>query len=133
MILIAEDNVMIAMMMEDDVQDAGHAVAGPVATIDEALAIAREGGLTMALIDVDLLNGDSGIELAATLKAKHDLPCIFVTGQAAEAASHPDAALGVLSKPFDSGAIAQTVDAVLQKTRPEIAQLTWFDRHGSTA
>ena len=132
MILIAEDNVMIAMMMEDDVQDAGHAVAGPVATIDEALAIAREGGLTMALVDIDLLNGDSGIELAATLRAEHDLPCIFVTGQVNEAMSHPDAALGVLAKPFSPGTIAQAVDAVLKETRPEIAQLTWFDRPGST-
>ena len=127
MILVAEDNVMIAMMIEDDLQDAGHAVAGPVATIGEALAIAREGGLTMALVDIDLLYGESGIELAATLKDEHDLPCIFVTGQANEAMNHPDAALGVLAKPFGPDTIARTVDAVLHEKRPEIAQLTWFD------
>ena len=133
MILIVEDNVMIALTIEDDLEDAGHEVAGPVATIDEALAIARAGGLTMALVDVDLLHGESGIELAATLKDRHDLPCIFVTGQVSEARNHPDAALGVLAKPFSSVSIVQTVDAVLKETRPEIAELTWFDRPGPTA
>lgn len=127
MILVAEDNVMIAMMIEDDLQDAGHQVAGPVGTIAEALAIAREGELKMALVDIDLLHGESGIELAAMLKNKHDLPCIFVTGQVSEATSHPEAALGVLAKPFGPNTIAQAVDAVLHEKRPEIAQLTWFN------
>ena len=126
MILVAEDNVMIAMMIEGDLQDAGHEVAGPVGTIDEALAIAREGGLTMALVDIDLLNGDSGIELATTLRAEYDLPCIFVTGQVKEAAGRSDAALGVLAKPFGPGTVAKAVDAVLDQKRPMIAQLTWF-------
>ena len=127
MILVAEDNVMIAMMIEGDLEDAGHEVAGPVGTIDEALAIASEGGLTMALVDIDLLDGDSGIELAATLRAEYGLPCVFVTGQVNEAADRSDAALGVLAKPFGPGAVVQTVNAVLDQTRPVIAQLTWFE------
>ena len=130
MILVAEDNVMIAMMIEADLSDAGHEVGGPVGTIAEALAIAREGRLTMALVDIDLLDGDSGIELAATLTADHDLPCIFVTGQVKEAEKHSDVALGVLAKPFASDAIVEAVDAVLHERRPAIGQLTWFDDRG---
>ena len=128
MILIAEDNVMIAMMMEDDLGDAGYQVAGPVSTADEALAIAREDRLTMALIDVDLLNGDSGIELATKLKAQYGLPCVFVTGQVKEAIDQSDAALAVLAKPFGPGTVVETVNAVLRNERPNIEQLTWFER-----
>ena len=55
------------------------------------------------------------------------MPCIFATGQVKEATSHPDAALGVLAKPFGPDAVVQAVDAVRHETRPEIARLTWLE------
>ena len=131
-ILVVEDNVMIAMMMEDDLDDAGYAVAGPVGTGQAALDLAEAGGVAMGLVDVDLLHGESGIDLARRLTQEHGIPCVFVTGQMDEAARHPDAGLGVLTKPVGAEPLVKTVEAVLAGTRPDVLRLRWFERDAST-
>ena len=126
-ILVIEDNVIIAMMMEADLEDAGYAVVGPVSTGTAAFDIVKERDIAVALVDVDLLDGESGIDVARRLTHEYKIPCIFVTGQVEEAARHPDAGLGVLAKPMSAGSLAETVRAVLSGARPDILRLHWFE------
>lgn len=108
-ILIAEDNTIIAMVMEKDLQAAGYAVVGIVGRVDRGLKVADSQTIDLALIDIDLQSGDSGVDLAAALKERHDVPSVFVSGQESIACSHRDAAFGLIPKPFKS---IQLVDAV---------------------
>ena len=63
-LLVAEDEVLIALVLERALRDAGHEVLGPAATPEEALALVEETRPELALIDINLTGGGDGIALA---------------------------------------------------------------------
>lgn len=130
-ILIAEDNAMVGMMMQMDLEAAGYRVLGPFARNAPAIEAAEAERPALALLDIDLAGGDSGIDLAAVLCERWDVPCLFVTGQGVDAASARDLALGVLTKPFRSDALVAAVDAALRvvsggEAPPDAEAVAWF-------
>ena len=116
-ILIAEDNVMIGMMITADLQRAGYDVDGPFLRNAPALAAAAAAAPDLALLDIDLQGGDSGIDLALTLREQHGVAALFVTGQSEQAETARATALGVLVKPFRSDALLRAVEAGLRYAR----------------
>ena len=130
MILIAEDNFLIAMTMENDLRAGGHAVIGPATTCEEAERLARDNDLDLALVDIDLARGDSGLDLAATLNGEVGVPCLFVTGQTLDATKNARNALGVLRKPFTGEQLLAAVNAALESTpdREDLERVVWFGR-----
>jgi DNA-directed RNA polymerase specialized sigma24 family protein len=79
-VLIIEDEPLIAMDIAQIVQDLGHTVCGTAARKDEALAVAKEEGPGLVLADIQLKEGDSGIEAVQEILQSIDVPVIFVTG-----------------------------------------------------
>lgn len=77
-VLVLEDEVLIGELIAEWLADDGHRVRGPVASVDEALALTAEKGIDAALLDVRLGNGSS-LELARMLQAQH-IPFAFLTG-----------------------------------------------------
>ena len=68
-ILIVEDEALIAMALADGLEDAGHEVVGPAATIAEALALCDEAPPPpeLAVLDINLRDGSSGVDVARAL------------------------------------------------------------------
>jgi DNA-binding response OmpR family regulator len=52
--LIAEDEAMIAMLLEDFIDLAGHQIAAMVASLEDGLAAVQAGGFDAAILDVNL-------------------------------------------------------------------------------
>src|SRR5262245_55483467 len=77
-ILIVEDDAIIAFDLAETVRGMGHHVCGTAATMDAALATARSHQPTLALMDLRLAHGDSGIVTAQALRQRSALPIIFV-------------------------------------------------------
>lgn len=77
-VLVVEDEYMIAEHISMQLEDFGCHVAGPVATIDEALAILERGGLDGVLLDANL-NGESSAPIAAALQVA-SVPFVVATG-----------------------------------------------------
>jgi CheY-like chemotaxis protein len=77
-VLVAEDNAVIGMMLADDLQDAGYAVAGPFSHAAAALAQLRDFTPDMAILDV-LLKDGSCAPLARELRAR-GVPFIVFSG-----------------------------------------------------
>ena len=129
-ILVAEDNAMIGMLIQSDLEQAGFDVLGPFPRMAPALEAARTRGCALALVDIDLAGGDSGVSLAGALSGQLGVPCLFVTGQAIDAARGAEHALGVLSKPVPSEVMVQSVHAALRVAKghppPEISAVRWF-------
>ena len=130
-ILIAEDNTMIGMMMQMDLEGAGHRVLGPAVNNSQALLLAREAPCDLALVDIDLKGGDSGLVLAQLLRGEHGMPTLFVSGQVAEAVTNASLAIGVLTKPFQSSSLIATVEKALAYAdggeKPDSgSQAMWF-------
>ena len=111
-ILIVEDEGMIAMLLEDMVEELGHAVAGVAANLQTGLAQARDLPIDMAILDVNL-GGAISHEVAETL-ASRGVPFVVSSGYGS-AIVHP-AFVGwpVISKPFQQQELAEKIALALR-------------------
>jgi CheY-like chemotaxis protein len=77
-ILVAEDNVLAAMELEQVLEDCGCETVGPAATVDQALRLARDEALDGAVLDVNLR--DRAVFPVADELARRGIRMIFATG-----------------------------------------------------
>lgn len=124
-VLLVEDDPLIALDLEAILFDAGYVVRGPAPTASRAMEMAESGARpTLALVDINLRDGDGrGIALARDLKERWSIPSIFVSGQAAEARSDSGGAMGIVGKPFTPALILASIRAAVrmiggEKLRP---------------
>ena len=103
-VLVVEDESLVAMLLETILEDMGCTPVGPVATVDEGLAmVAGEGTLDAALLDVNVA-GREVFPIADALKGR-GVPFVFSTGYGE--GGLPDAWRGhpTVQKPFTEAAI----------------------------
>jgi CheY-like chemotaxis protein len=108
-ILVLEDDPLAADGMARILEQGGHSVVGPAATVQAALALVRETLPDLALIDVDLGKGGSGIAAARGLARHFGVPSLFVTADLERAREASDAALGLVAKPVRRSALLDAV------------------------
>jgi CheY-like chemotaxis protein len=111
-ILVVEDEMMIAMLVEDMLAELGCSVVGPAHALEAALNLARtEQGLDAALLDVNL-GGQPVFAVADALREK-GVPAIFSTGYGDAGLRDIDRGAQVLQKPFRAGDLARALSAAL--------------------
>jgi CheY-like chemotaxis protein len=111
-ILVVEDEMMIAMLVEDMLGELGCVVVGPANTLAEALELAgTESDLDAALLDVNL-GGQPVFPVADAIRAK-GVPSIFSTGYGDAGLRDVDRGAQVLQKPFRVGDLARALSAAL--------------------
>jgi DNA-binding response OmpR family regulator len=111
-VLVVEDEMMIAMLVEDMLAELGCVAVGPAHALDVALNLARtEQGLDAALLDVNL-GGQPVYEVADALREK-GVPAIFSTGYGDAGLREVDRGALVLQKPFRAGDLAAALNAAL--------------------
>ena len=99
-VLVAEDEVMVSMILEDMIEDAGHAVAGTAVSVDAALALIADGRtIVCALLDVNL-RGQLSYPIADALDAK-GITYAFTSGYGAAGIEARFKDRVVLAKPID--------------------------------
>ncbi|CAM3205837.1 MULTISPECIES: response regulator [Sphingomonas] len=108
-LLIIEDEALVAMLVEDALTLHGHRVIGIADTVAAAMALVDAERPDMALCDVKLADGDSGVT-AAQLLADRGIPCVFLSGNCPERAGHP-LVIGCIAKPFRAGSLGAAVRA----------------------
>lgn len=109
-ILIVEDDAIIAYDLSETVLSMGHRVAGTAASMEEALETAARTQPTLALMDLRLAHGGSGIATAQALRERSSLPIIFVTAFAEELRRRGLDHLGpVIRKPFTRDQIERAI------------------------
>jgi CheY-like chemotaxis protein len=103
-ILVAEDEALILMEIEDILHDIGCEVVGPVATVDAALAAIRGNDLDGALLDMSL-HGERITPAAEELVARgvRFVLCTGYTREAGDEEAIRDAPR--LTKPFNAGSL----------------------------
>ena len=97
-ILIVEDEIMVALLLEDLLAEFGYEVAGVACRLEDAMARADAPDFAAAVLDVHL-NGRDVFPLADRL-TELDLPFIFATGYGARGIPARHAGRPVLQKPF---------------------------------
>jgi CheY-like chemotaxis protein len=99
-ILVVEDEMLVAMLIEEMLQELRCDVIGPVSTVEDAIAAVRTQRLDGALLDMNLHGKSSS--LAADELLDRAVPFLLVTGYVAS--DRDIAALKTaprLKKPFD--------------------------------
>ncbi|NBU28501.1 MAG: response regulator, partial [Caulobacteraceae bacterium] len=77
-VLVVEDELLVSMLVEDMLSDFGCKVVGPASDIDQALQLARDAGIDVAILDVNV-SGRQSFPVADILKGR-GLPFAFASG-----------------------------------------------------
>ena len=113
-VLVVEDEMMIAMLVEDILADFGCVVVGPAHRLEEAMKLVNiEPRIDVALLDVNLA-GEPVFTLADALRAK-GVPTIFATGYVDAGLREADQGAPVLQKPFRASELAAALAEALRK------------------
>ena len=116
-LLVAEDEALIALVLELELRGAGHRGARPGGHAGGG-ARARRGNPARAGADRHQPEaGGDGVALARTLRDRHGVPSLFVSGQAPDALAAKDAALGLVRKPYAPEDVARAVEVVAELLR----------------
>ena len=107
-ILVVEDEMMIAMLLEDMLADLGHTVVGVAGRLDSALDMARSTDADMAILDVNL-SGEASFPVAHVL-AERGLPFMFATGYGVLGLEAPFQHTLTLKKPFELNDLSRALD-----------------------
>ncbi|MEA3542403.1 MAG: response regulator [Pseudomonadota bacterium] len=125
-VLIVEDEIFVALEIEQIVEDAGFDVAAIAA--DRAAALAGAASCDIALVDLNLRDGPTGPRIGMELASQHGIRVIYVTANPAQIGEASVAALGVIMKPFR----AQSIAAALQLAAAEQPELAAAEIAGFT-
>ena len=79
-VLIAEDDLMIAGLLEDVLIASGYEVAGCAASVDEAVLLGELHKPDLAVLDFRLARGGRGPEIARRLNSKGKFGVLYATG-----------------------------------------------------
>jgi CheY-like chemotaxis protein len=106
-VLVVEDEALVAMLLEDMLGDLGCTVAGVASTVDEAVGLAREQAIDVAVLDVNL-GAQSSAPVAEALEAR-GLPFVFATGYGESGVPEGFRGRPTLQKPFGMNDVALAV------------------------
>ena len=108
-ILVVEDEAMIAWLLNNILEDCGHAVCGIASTAQESLDLARANRPDVVFMDITLKGERDGIWAAEQMKALFGLKVIFLTARVdtfTRTRAKLVEPLAYLTKPFSETEIA---------------------------
>ncbi|WP_207456351.1 response regulator [Azospirillum sp. SYSU D00513] len=97
-LLVVEDEPLVAMSIEDTLEEMGVRIVGPAGSVSKALGLVESGGFDAALLDVNL-RGER-VDAVADRLAAGGIPFVFTTGHGADGLPENHRGRPVLPKPF---------------------------------
>lgn len=104
-----EDELFVAMLVEDLLADLGCQIVGPASSAGEAMTVAGREDFDFALLDVNLGDGETSFDIAELLKGR-GVPFAFVTGYGEQGVRADLRDVPVLSKPIDPRQLARVIE-----------------------
>jgi CheY-like chemotaxis protein len=110
-ILLVEDEPIVAIALQDMIEELGHEVVGPAFHLTRALELAEIETIDAAILDVNMGDGHS-YGVADRLRAR-GIPYLFATGYGASGLEpgHEDSL--VLPKPYREAQVAAALEKLL--------------------
>jgi len=123
-ILVVEDESIVAMDIQTRLGRLGYTVVGHAATGDEAVKKAEETRPDLVLMDIRLQGDMDGVEAAAQVRSRFNIPVVYVTAFSDEETLHRAKVtepFGYILKPFETRELLTAIEMGLYKHRGEQA------------
>lgn len=122
-VLVVEDDELLGDAVLGELTSAGYRVVGVARSAHDALEVFDEHHPDVVLMDIQIQGADDGVRTAARLKARRNVPIIFLTsmsddatlGRAREAGAH-----GYLLKPVNRHDLRTAIEVALGKHELEL-------------
>ena len=117
-ILVVEDEAIVAMSLRARLEKLGYAVVDAVASGEEAIDRAEIMCPDLILMDIRLSGAMDGIEAAAEIRERFDIPVVYLTAHADEATLQRAKLTGPFSyliKPVEARALHTAVEVAVYK------------------
>jgi CheY-like chemotaxis protein len=111
-VLIAEDELMIADMIEELLMEHGYEVCGIARTVADGIALGRLHKPHLAIIDFRLADGGCGAEIASQLGVQFPIGVLYATGNRAQLALCGAEGDACLTKPYRSADLLRGLEIV---------------------
>lgn len=98
-ILLIEDEMIIAMMVEDILAELGHQIVGVAMRLPQAMELAMSTDIDVAILDINL-DGKKSFPVALALKER-GIKVLFASGYGSAGLEAPFLDAIVLKKPFE--------------------------------
>ncbi len=123
-VLIVEDDNITVMELRERLQGFGYGVSGAAAYGEEAIEKAEETRPDVVLMDIRLKGDMDGIEAAEQIRARFDIPVVYLTAYTDEDTlqrAKVTEPYGYILKPFQERELYITIEVALYKHRAEQA------------
>ncbi len=107
-VLVVEDEAAILMQLEAMIEDHGHEVVATAMSSSEAIALINQTTPDLMLLDLHLLDGATGLDVARHARSAGTTEMVFMTANASRVAADFEGAIGVLAKPCSRVALSAT-------------------------
>jgi CheY-like chemotaxis protein len=114
-ILVVEDEIFVAAEIEQVIAELGHEPVGIAADRRTALSLASKTDI--ALVDLNLQDGPTGVTIGQILAQTHGVTVLFMTANPAQLGDGIAGTLGVLPKPVTDRELKQALDFVVAHRR----------------
>jgi PAS domain S-box-containing protein len=111
-VMIAEDDLLIADMLEESLVDAGYRVCGIARSVAEGVALGELHKPDLAVLDLRLNHGGLGTEIAAQLDRKSGLGILYATGNAGQILLTKNEGEACLDKPYRAADVVRALEIV---------------------
>jgi len=113
-VLIVEDDLMMADMVEEILSQNGYEICGIAPTVVEAVALGRRHKPDLAVIDMRLADGGHGPDAAAQLAASARLGILYATGNTSQVMLTAATGDACLSKPYRDVDLLRALEIVTE-------------------
>lgn len=79
-VMVVDDEALVALFVADVVEELGYRVVGPAGSFDAALRAAAGDRPAIAIVDMSLGGGRSGLDLARELTERHGTAIVVLSG-----------------------------------------------------
>lgn len=114
-LLVVEDEMLIAMTIEDVLTDLGCTVVGPASSVAKAMDLLTKEEIDGAILDLNL-KGEQALPVAEALQ-KRGKPFFFLTGYGSSASNQLLFDAPTLPKPFDPVSLQQLIEETIAPKR----------------
>ena len=112
-VLIVEDQAILGMELEFVLKQAGCQVVGVAIDARQAVALAAEARPDLAVVDINLKDGHTGVSVAQKIALELGVTVLFATAEPELIPEQFAGAYGVVVKPYSAPSVHAAVDYCL--------------------